>query len=328
MGVRWPGLSPWRCPAPMRKRGLYRNAVASFSRSSRRDHFRGASRRLRADSSRSTLPDRNALREQGGPAHAEPTRTKRTPHPRCRTGPRHRPSQGRVRAPWIVPGRSQAPAPPLWSATVATPFPGTCHEDSRRRRLGRQQAAHHRDDRDRRPESRRSAGREHGHRHLPHRRLHAVGARFRGQVPGRAGPRGRRHRARGGRRRHRREGRRPRDPALHARMSAVQKLPQPAHQPLHRHPLHPGPGRDAGRHQPLLLRRRRDLPLHGLLDLLELHRAARDRGQRRSARTPPSTRSATSAAASPPASARSSTPPRSGPAPMSSSSASAASVST
>ena len=39
------------------------------------------------------------------------------------------------------------------------------------------------------------------------------------------------------------------------------------------------------------------LPLHGHLDLLQLHRAAGDRGGQESARTRPSTRSATSAAA-------------------------------
>ena len=45
---------------------------------------------------------------------------------------------------------------------------------------------------------------------------------------------------------------RPRDPALHARMPAVQKLPQPEDQSLHRDPRHPGQGRDARRHLALL----------------------------------------------------------------------------
>ena len=58
-----------------------------------------------------------------------------------------------------------------------------------------------------------------------------------------------------------------------------------------------GAGRDARRDEPLQLRFGRDLSLHGLLDLLELHRPARDRAWRKSARTRPSTRSATSAAA-------------------------------
>ena len=72
---------------------------------------------------------------------------------------------------------------------------------------------------------------------------------------------------------------RPRDPALHARMPPVQKLPQPEDQPLHRHPRHPGQGPDAGRHRRAsVLQGQADLPLHGLLDVLELHRAAGDRG--------------------------------------------------
>ena len=37
-------------------------------------------------------------------------------------------------------------------------------------------------------------------------------------------------------------------------MPQLQILPVAAHQPLHRDPGHAGPGRDAGRHQPLLLR--------------------------------------------------------------------------
>ncbi len=48
-------------------------------------------------------------------------------------------------------------------------------------------------------------------------------------------------------------------------------------QPLHGHPRHPGQGADAGRHQPLLLQGPDHPPLHGLLDLLELHGPARDR---------------------------------------------------
>ena len=52
----------------------------------------------------------------------------------------------------------------------------------------------------------------------------------------------------------------------------------PQDQPLHRHPRHAGAGADARRHLALLLQGPADLPLHGLLDLLEPHRAARDRG--------------------------------------------------
>ena len=51
----------------------------------------------------------------------------------------------------------------------------TSMQIARRRRLGSRQAADHRDDRNRRPERRRSAGRGHGDGRLPHRRLYAVG---------------------------------------------------------------------------------------------------------------------------------------------------------
>ena len=73
------------------------------------------------------------------------------------------------------------------------------------------------------------------------------------------------------------QGGRPRDPALHARMPAVQILPVAPHQPVHRDPGHPGPGPDARRHQPLPVRGRHGVPLHGLLDLRQLHGAAGDR---------------------------------------------------
>ena len=49
-------------------------------------------------------------------------------------------------------------------------------------------------------------------------------------------------------------------------------------QPVHRDPRDAGQGADARRHDALQLQGPADLPLHGLLDLLELHRAARDRG--------------------------------------------------
>ena len=99
-------------------------------------------------------------------------------------------------------------------------------------------------------------------------------------------------------------------------------------QPLHRDPRHPGQGRDARRHQPLQLQGRDHLPLHGLLDLLELHRAARDRGGEDPRGRAVQDQLATSAAASRPASARWSRPPRSSRARTSSCSASAASAST
>ena len=99
-----------------------------------------------------------------------------------------------------------------------------------------------------------------------------------GMFPSILGHEGAGHRARDRRGRHQREGGRPRDPALHARMPPVQKLPFPTHQPLHRYPLYTGPGRHAGRHVALLDGWQADRPLHGLLILLQLHRAARDRG--------------------------------------------------
>ena len=58
---------------------------------------------------------------------------------------------------------------------------------------------------------------------------------------------------------------------------AVQILPVAQDQPLHGDPRDAGQGRDARRHQPLLDRRQAGAPLHGLLDLLQLHRAAGDR---------------------------------------------------
>ena len=99
-----------------------------------------------------------------------------------------------------------------------------------------------------------------------------------GPVPGDPRPRGRRRRGRGRAGRHLGEEGRPRHPALHAGMPAVPVLPVAQDQPLHRDPRHPGPGRDAGRHLALLARRQEAAPLHGLLDLRELHRAAGDRG--------------------------------------------------
>ena len=70
---------------------------------------------------------------------------------------------------------------------------------------------------------------------------------------------------------------RPRHPALHAGVPAVPVVPVAQDQPLHRDPRHAGPGRDAGRHVALLAQGRKDPPLHGLLDVRELHRAAGDR---------------------------------------------------
>ena len=128
------------------------------------------------------------------------------------------------------------------------------------------------------PEGRRSPGRNQGHRRLPHGRLHALRGRPGGAVPSDLRPRGCRHRRGRGPRREIAEERGSRDPALHTRVSRVQELHVAQDEPVYRNPLHPGPGRDAGRHQPLLTRRRENPSLHGLLDILQLHRAAGDRG--------------------------------------------------
>ena len=68
------------------------------------------------------------------------------------------------------------------------------HEDPSRRRLESRRAADDRDRRPRRAEGRRGAGRGQGHRHLPHRLVHALGRRSRGPVPGDPRPRRRGHR--------------------------------------------------------------------------------------------------------------------------------------
>ena len=72
---------------------------------------------------------------------------------------------------------------------------------------------------------------------------------------------------------------RPRHPALHARMPGMRVLPQPQDQPLPDDPRDPGPGPDARRHQPLFAERQDAVPLHGHVDLRQLHRAAGDRGR-------------------------------------------------
>ena len=82
---------------------------------------------------------------------------------------------------------SMATTPATWSLPS--------NEDPRRRGLRRKAAARDRRARPRGPQGRRGAGRDQGDRHLPHRRVHAVGRRSRGPVPGRARPRGRGRRA-------------------------------------------------------------------------------------------------------------------------------------
>ena len=66
--------------------------------------------------------------------------------------------------------------------------------------------------------------------------------------------------------------------ALHAGMPAVQIVPVAQDQSVHRDPRDARQGHDAGWHEPFFDRQGHDPSLHGLLDVLELHRAARDRG--------------------------------------------------
>jgi NADPH:quinone reductase-like Zn-dependent oxidoreductase len=61
------------------------------------------------------------------------------------------------------------------------------------------------------------------------------------------------------------------NPALYARVPRVPLVPVAQDQSLHRDPRDAGAGADAGRHEPVLLQGQADLPLYGLLDLLELH---------------------------------------------------------
>ena len=129
------------------------------------------------------------------------------------------------------------------------------------------------------PKSGRSAGRGEGHRHLPHGRVHAVGRRSRGLVSRHPRARGRGHRRRRRTGREERQEGRSRHPPLHARMPRVPVVPVAQDQPVHGHPRHAGPGRHARRFLALLARWQEDPSLHGLLDVLELHRAARDRGR-------------------------------------------------
>ena len=97
--------------------------------------------------------------------------------------------------------------------------------------------------------------------------------RSRGAIP-RACSRRARTRGRG-RRRGGRPGRhvggagRSRDPALHARVSAVQVLSLGQDQPLHHAPRQAGQGPDARRHEPALAQGPDDPPLHGHVDVRE-----------------------------------------------------------
>ncbi len=63
-------------------------------------------------------------------------------------------------------------------------------------------------------------------------------------------------------------------------MPRLPVLPVAQDQSVHRHPRHPGPRRDAGRHVALLDRGRKNPPLYGLLHLRQFHGAAGDRGRK------------------------------------------------
>src|SRR5262249_49293027 len=76
-----------------------------------------------------------------------------------------------------------------------------------------------------------------------------------------------------------REKGRPRHSALYAGMPAMPVVSVAQDQFVHRHPCDAGPGRDARRHLALLVRRQEAAPLHGHVHILELHRAAGDRGR-------------------------------------------------
>ena len=74
------------------------------------------------------------------------------------------------------------------------------------------------------------------------------------------------------------EERRSRDSAVHARMSPVQVLYVRKNQSVPGDPRDARQRRDARRHQPLLVQPQTAVPLHGYVDVLELHRAAGNRG--------------------------------------------------
>ena len=149
-----------------------------------------------------------------------------------------------------------------------------------------------------RPQGRRSAGRDQGDGHLPHRRIHAVGGRP-GRVcfPPSSGMRAPASSSMSG-------------PGV----TSVKKGDHviPLYTPECRQcpsclsrktnlctadPRHAGSGRDAGRHLALLARRQEAAPLHGHVHVLPTTRCCRRSRWRKSARTRRSTRSATSAAA-------------------------------
>ena len=102
------------------------------------------------------------------------------------------------------------------------------------------------------PQGGRGARRDQGDGRLPHRRVHALGRRSRGAVPGDLRPRGRGRRARGRAGRDVARARRSRDPAVHAGVPRLQVVPVAQDQPVHRDPRDAGQGPDARRHEPVL----------------------------------------------------------------------------
>ena len=95
----------------------------------------------------------------------------------------------------MIKAAAQAPAADALTHPLRSESAVSRHEDPSRRRLESRPAADDRDRRPRGPDGRRGAGRGQGHRHLPHRLLHALGRRPRRPVPGDPRPRGRGHRA-------------------------------------------------------------------------------------------------------------------------------------
>jgi S-(hydroxymethyl)glutathione dehydrogenase/alcohol dehydrogenase len=99
-----------------------------------------------------------------------------------------------------------------------------------------------------------------------------------------------------GPRRDQREARRSRHPAVHARVPRVRILPAPEDQPVPGDPRDPGPGPDAGRHQPLLLDGKPILHYMGC-STFSNYTVLPEIAVAKVRPTRPSTRSATSAAA-------------------------------
>ena len=156
---------------------------------------------------------------------------------------------------------------------------GKKNENQSSSRVGSRQAAEHRGSRSRRAEEGRGARPARRDRRLPHRRVHVVGRRSRGRVPVDPGSRRRRRRRGSGQGREERQGRRSRDPAVHAGVQEVQVLQVRQDESLRRDSRDARQRPDARRHEPLLEEGQADPALHGHVDVLRVHRAARDRAR-------------------------------------------------